>query len=162
MDTIFIIIGFVFLVVGIIGCILPGIPGPPLAYVSLIFLEITSAEPFDTDFMMYWAAIVIIVTLLDYFVPIWGTKKFGGTKYGMWGSIIGLIIGIMTGPWGVVIGSFLGAYIGELIGGMRNDKALRAGLGAFLGFVAGTIMKFAVSLIIAYYFFAETWLVYFS
>ncbi len=157
MDIILIIIGFVFLVIGIIGCILPGIPGPPLAYVSLIFLEFTSAEPFDADFMMYWAAIVVVVTLLDYFVPIWGTKQFGGTKYGMWGSIIGLIIGIFTGPWGVVIGSFLGAYIGELIGGMRNEKALRAGLGAFLGFVAGTIMKFTVSLIIGFYFFVELW-----
>ena len=157
MDIILIIIGFVFLVVGIIGCILPGIPGPPLAYVSLIFLEFTSAEPFDSNFMTYWAAIVVVVTLLDYFVPIWGTKQFGGTKYGMWGSIIGLIIGIFTGPWGVVIGSFLGAYIGELIGGMRNEKALRAGLGAFLGFVAGTIMKFTVSLIIGFYFFIELW-----
>ena len=157
MDIILIIIGFVFLVVGIIGCILPGIPGPPLAYVSLIFHEFTSAEPFDSNFMMYWAAIVVVVTLLDYFVPIWGTKQFGGTKYGMWGSIIGLIIGIFTGPWGVVIGSFLGAYIGELIGGMRNEKALRAGLGAFLGFVAGTIMKFTVSLIIGFYFFVELW-----
>ena len=157
MDIILVIIGFVFLVIGIIGCVLPGLPGPPLAYISLVLLEFTSAEPFDSNFMILWATIVVVVTLFDYFVPIWGTKKFGGTKYGMWGSIIGLIIGIMTGPWGIVIGAFLGAYLGELIGGMRNENALRAGLGAFLGFVAGTIMKFAVSLIIGFYFFVELW-----
>lgn len=161
MDTFLIIIGLLFLVSGIIGCIIPGIPGPPLAYVSLVFLQFTSAEPFDLNFMMYGAIIVIFVTLLDYFVPIWGTKKFGGTKYGMWGSIIGLIIGIFTGPWGIVIGAFIGAYIGELIGGLPNKKALRAGLGAFLGFVAGTIMKLGVSIYIAYFFIAEVWLYYF-
>ncbi len=140
---------------------MPGIPGPPVAYISLIFLQFTESSPFDTEFMLYWGATVIIVTILDYFVPIWGTKKFGGTKYGMWGSIVGLIIGIVTGPWGIVIGAFLGAYIGELIGGMRNESALRAGLGAFLGFVAGTLMKLGVSIYIGGLFFIEVWNVYF-
>ena len=161
MDIILLTIGFIFLVAGIIGCIIPGIPGPPLAYLSLVFMELTIAEPFDYNFMLKWAIIAVVVTALDYFVPIWGTKNFGGTKYGMWGSIIGLIIGIFTGPLGMVIGAFLGAYIGELLGGMRNEKALRAGLGAFLGFVAGTIMKLAVSVIIGFYFFVELWTIAF-
>lgn len=157
MDTVLIIIGLIFLLAGIIGCIIPGIPGPPLAYVSLILVEFTSSEPFSFTFMTSWAIIVIGVTALDYYVPVWGTKKFGGSKYGMWGSIIGLVIGLFAGPLGIIVGPFLGAYLGELIGGMRNEDALKAGLGSFLGFVAGTIMKLGVSVIIGYYYFAESW-----
>ena len=161
MDSILIIIGLVVLIIGIIGCVVPGIPGPPIAYLALVLVEFTENEPFTFSFMSWWLVIVLGATALDYFVPIWGTKKFGGTKYGMWGSIIGLIIGMFTGPWGIVLGAFFGAYVGELIGGMRNKEALHAGFGAFLGFVAGTIMKLAVSIIIAYYFIVEAWNLYF-
>ncbi len=157
MDTVLIIVGLLFILAGIVGCIIPGIPGPPLAYVSLILLEFTENEPFSFTFMVSWAIIVVGVTALDYYVPVWGTKKFGGSKYGMWGSIIGLIIGLFTSPLGIIIGPFLGAYIGELIGGMRNKEALKAGLGSFLGFVAGIIMKLAVIVTIAYYYVMESW-----
>lgn len=157
MEATLIIIGMLFIIAGIIGCIIPGIPGPPLAFVSLILLEFTTNAPFSFAFMAAWGLIAIAVTLLDYYVPIWGTQKFGGSKYGMWGSIIGLIIGLFTGPFGIIIGPFLGAYIGELIGGMRNEAALKAGLGAFLGFIAGTIMKLGVSFVITFYYFTESW-----
>jgi len=157
METTLIILGLLFIVAGIIGCIIPGVPGPPLAFVSLILLEFTDATPFTFTFMGTWGLIVVGVTLLDYYVPVWGTKKFGGSKYGMWGSIVGLVIGLFTGPIGIILGPFLGAYLGETIGGMRNEAALKAGLGAFLGFVAGTIMKLGVSFIISYYFFTESW-----
>ncbi len=157
MDIILIIIGIVFIIAGIIGCVIPGIPGPPLAYISLLLLQFTNNSPYSIAYMLSLAIIVIGVTILDYFVPVWGTKKFGGTKYGMWGSIIGLIIGIFTGPIGIIIGPFLGAYLGELVGGMGNNEALKAGLGSFLGFVAGTIMKLGVSFYITYSFIKEGW-----
>lgn len=162
MNTVLIVFGMLFLLAGIIGCIIPGIPGPPLAYISLILIELTDAEPFSITFMASWAILVLVVTALDYYVPVWGTKKFGGSRYGVWGSIIGLVIGLFTGPLGIIIGPFLGAYLGELIGGMRNDEALKAGLGSFLGFVAGTIMKLTVSSIIGYYFIVESWRFYMS
>ncbi len=152
-----IIIGLLFLLAGIIGCVIPGIPGPPLAYLSLVFIQFADKSTFTLSFLLLWAIIVIGVTLLDYFVPAWGTKKFGGSKYGMWGSIIGLITGLFMGPWGIIIGPFLGAYLGELIGGMNNTSALKAGFGSFIGFAAGTLMKLTVSLIIAYYFFTRSW-----
>lgn len=160
MDTVLILIGILFLLAGIIGCIIPGIPGPPLAYISLIMIEFTDADPFSFSFMTSWAVLVLAVTALDYYVPVWGTKKFGGSKFGVWGSIIGLIIGLFTGPLGIIIGPFLGAYLGELIGGMRNEEALKAGFGSFLGFIAGTFMKLAVSSIIGYYFIVESWKLY--
>lgn len=157
MEAILIIIGLVLIVAGIIGCILPGLPGPPIAYASLILLQFAENSPFSWAFMLAWLLIVVAVTLLDFYVPAWGTKKFGGSKYGSWGSIIGLIIGLIFPPWGILIGPFLGAYIGELIGGKHNEEALRAGFGAFIGFVAGTLMKLTVTITMGVYFTIESW-----
>ncbi len=157
MEAIIIIIGIILLVIGIIGCIIPALPGPPIAYISLILLQFAESSPFTWTFMLAWLFIVIAVTLLDFYVPIWGTKKFGGSKYGTYGSIFGLIIGLFIPPWGIIVGPFLGAYSGELIGGKHNKEALRAGFGAFVGFVAGTLMKFIITLLIGYYFFVESW-----
>jgi uncharacterized protein YqgC (DUF456 family) len=158
METVLIIIGLLMLAVGIIGCIAPGLPGPPISYLALILLQFTGDSPvFSYKFMVLWGLLVLAVSILDYYVPIWGTKKFGGSKFGVWGSIIGLIIGLFAGPFGIIIGTFIGAYAGELIGGMNNKEALRAGFGAFLGFVAGTIMKLSVSLILSFFFLREAW-----
>jgi len=157
MEAVLIIIGLILIVIGIIGCVLPGLPGAPIAYVSLILLQFAEESPFSWAFMLAWLLIVIGVTLLDFYVPAWGTKKFGGSKYGSWGSIVGLIAGLIFPPWGILIGPFLGAYIGELIGGKHNNDALKAGFGAFIGFVAGTLMKLAVTITIGVYFTIESW-----
>jgi hypothetical protein len=111
-----------------------------------------------------WAVIVLIVAILDYVVPIWGTKQFGGTKAGVRGSTIGLIVGILLLPmlgvvlgpfglFGILGGPFIGAWIGERYAGQSHDKALRAAIGSFIGFLAGTLMKVAVSLVLAVYYF---------
>lgn len=157
MEAVLIIIGLVLITVGLIGCVIPGLPGAPIAYISLILLQFAEQSPFSWLFMISWLLIVIAVTLLDFYVPAWGTKKFGGSKYGSWGSIIGLIIGLLFPPWGILIGPFLGAYLGELIGGKHNTEALKAGFGAFIGFVAGTLMKIVVTITIGVYFTIESW-----
>ena len=119
--------------------------------------------PFTARFLAIWALITAGVTLLDYFVPIWGTKRFGGTKTGIWGATIGLLIaviilpisGIVIGPFGVIgllLGPFIGAYIGELIGGSDSNIAIKSAFGSFLGFLAGTMMKLVISFIMGYYF----------
>ncbi len=157
MEAVLIIIGLVLIIVGIIGCIIPGVPGPPIAYISFILLQFAENTPFSWTFMLSWLIIVVGVTLLDFYVPAWGTKKFGGSRYGSWGSIIGLIIGLFFSPIGIIIGPFLGAFIGELIGGKQSNDAFRAGFGAFIGFLAGTLMKLAVSFTIGFFFITESW-----
>lgn len=154
MDWIWITLGVVLTIAGIAGCILPFIPGPPLSYLALVTLLAVNIEIFSFRFLGVWLLVVIAVTLLDYYVPIWGTKKFGGSRSGVWGATIGLITGIFFfPPFGMIAGPFIGAVIGELIGGKDSATALRSGFGSFIGFIAGTIMKLTTSIILSFYFF---------
>jgi len=164
MDWLFISIGIILLLVGIVGAIIPGIPGPAISYIALIFIELTERINFTTNFLVIMALIMAAVTILDYVVPIYGTKKFGGTKRGVWGSTIGLIagiivlplLGIVLGPFGIfgiILGPFVGAYIGESTGGQDSGKALKSAIGSFIGFLTGTFMKLAYSIVVAVYFF---------
>ena len=153
MDTVLITIGILLIIAGIAGCIVPFLPGPPLVYGSLLLLQLSSKPPFSTNFLILWAVLTTLILLADYYIPIWGTKKSGGTKGGTWGATIGLIIGIFfLPPLGIILGPFLGAYIGELVQGQDSGKALRSAVGSFVGFVTGTLMKLAISVVMAYYF----------
>ena len=152
MDLLWIIISGSLILIGIIGCIVPIIPGPPISFIGLLLLQLKQVPPFTARFLAIWAVIAVAVTVLDYIVPVWGTKKFGGSRYGMWGSIIGLIIGLFMPPFGIIIGPFFGAVAGEMIKGNEFNKAVRSGFGSFLGFIAGTIMKLAVSFFLAYHY----------
>lgn len=143
MDIFLIILGIICLIVGLAGCILPMLPGPPVAYVGILFLHFTEQVQFTTSQLLIWLLLVILVQVIDYFIPMLGTKKLGGTKWGTWGCLIGTFLGIfLFPPWGIIIGPFAGAVIGELLGGKETQHALRAGFGAFVGFMLGTIMKF--------------------
>ncbi len=163
MDWLFITLGILLILVGILGAVLPGLPGPPLSYAALLLLQFTKDPPFSTGFLVIMGIVMVIVTLLDYVVPIYGTKKFGGSKQGVRGSTIGLIVGIfilpllgiVIGPFGlvgIILGPFLGAYIGEKMTGKDSDTALRSAFGSFIGFLAGTFMKLAYSIVALVYF----------
>jgi len=151
-DIVLIVIGIILLIGGIIGCITPVPPGPPLAYCSLIVLQFTRFQPFTTRFLVFWAIIVIIIILLDYYIPIWGTKRFGGTKGGTWGATIGLVVGIFFTPIGILIGPFIGAFLGEIVNKQNMRTAFLSAIGAFLGFLAGTFMKLVICLVMGFYF----------
>ncbi|KOH45883.1 DUF456 domain-containing protein [Sunxiuqinia dokdonensis] len=156
MDYALIVLGALFMITGILGAILPVLPGPPLSFVGLIFLHLTERYQFSTNFLIIWGVITVVVYLLDYLIPVWGTKKFGGSKRGVWGSIIGLLLGMfLFPPFGIVVGPFLGAVLGELSSGKQSREAFRSGFGSFLGFLVGTLLKLIVSGMMAWYFVAE-------
>ena len=115
MDIFLIVLGAICLLIGFLGCILPILPGVPLSYLGLLLLHWTDRASFSWQFLTVWAVIVVVIQVLDYFIPAWGTKKFGGTKWGVWGSTLGLLVGMFLGPWGIIIGPFVGAVIGELL-----------------------------------------------
>lgn len=145
MDILLIILGSICLLAGLAGCILPMLPGPPIAYVALVLLHFTKYAAFSWRQLLLWLFLVIFVQVLDYFIPSMGVKKLGGSKWGNWGCIIGTFAGIFFfPPWGILVGPFLGAVIGELLAGKETGHALKAGLGAFAGFLVGTVLKVAL------------------
>ena len=153
MDYVLITVSAILLLVGLIGCVLPALPGPTLSYLGLVVLGLSNRVAFSTKFFIIWGAVALIVTVLDYLIPIWGTKRFGGSKYGVWGSIIGLLVGLFFPPVGFIIGPFAGAVIGEMFAGKRSRAMFRAGLGSFIGFVAATFIKIVVSGTMIFLFF---------
>lgn len=156
MDYVLILLGAIMMIIGIAGSVLPVLPGPPLSYLGLLFLHFTTNYQFSTFFLITWGAIALAVFLLDQVIPVWGTKQFGGSKYGIWGSLIGLLIGLFfLPPLGILIGPFLGAVVGELIAGKRSSQALQSGVGSLLGFLAGTVVKLIVSGMMCWYFMKE-------
>ncbi len=149
MDILLIISGILLLIVGLLGCILPMLPGPPMGFIALLLLHFTDKVDFSWWQFLLWLALVVVVQVLDFIVPMLGTKYSGGSKWGKNGSIIGTIIGIFFMPLGIVLGPFLGALIGELMGGRTNTEALRSGIGSLIGFFLGTVVKVVLCL----YFF---------
>jgi uncharacterized protein YqgC (DUF456 family) len=141
MDIFLLIVAFLLMLVGIIGCIVPGLPGVPLAYAGLWVAQATDRIDFSWQMLLIWGIVTIVVSVLDYVVPAWGTKRFGGTKYGVWGSTIGVFVGLFLGPWGVIIGPLAGAILGEMLGGKQVEEALKAGWGSFIGLLFGTVLK---------------------
>lgn len=155
METIIIILGAILIIAGLLGSFLPVLPGPPISYVGMLLLQLTSTPPFTVKFLIIWALIVIAIMILDNVVPAWGARKYGGSPFGVWGSIVGLIAGFFFPPMGIIIGPIAGAFLGEMIGGKTSDQAIRAAWGSFVGFMAGTLMKVIASGMIGYYFFVN-------
>ena len=171
MDILLIVLGAICLLLGLIGCVAPVLPGVPLSYLGLLLLHFTDRVQFSWQFLVVWGVVVVVIQILDYFIPAWGTKKFGGTKYGVWGSTIGLFVGLFMGPLGIVIGPFVGAVLGELIYFNRHpqttlseteqnknsnfNRALRAGFGSFIGLLTGTLIKVICCGVMIAYFVKE-------
>ena len=154
-DILLVVLGACSLIIGLIGCVLPVLPGPPLSYLALLLLQWSGYAGFSTRFLIITAILTAIVTILDYFIPIWGTKKWGGSKAGMWGAMAGLVIGLFFSPVGIILGPFLGAVIAELIAGRETNDALKSGLGSFFGFLIGTGLKLTLCVAFCYYFIKE-------
>jgi uncharacterized protein YqgC (DUF456 family) len=152
MDYFLLSLAILLMIIGIIGCLIPVLPGPPLSYLGILILHFTKYADFSKNLLLILGGVAIIVTILDYFVPVWGTKKFGGSKYGVRGATIGLIVGLFFGPPGIILGPFLGAIIGEMIFKDDFKYALKAGFGSLLGFLTGIGLKLAASFTITFYF----------
>ena len=160
MDTFLIILAFVSAVVGIVGAVVPGLPGPPFAWLAVLLQSFTSHnDDFSVTFLVITAILAVVITVLDYVIPAWGTKRFGGTLSGTKGSTVGLLVsvfllpflGITIGPFGIVgilLGPFVGAYVGERMHQTDTGQALRSAIGSFIGFLTGTFIKLVFAIVI--------------
>ena len=141
-------------VLGIAGSILPGLPGTPISWVGLLLLYIWGPEEMPMKTLIIWGVVTILVSVIDYVVPMYFTKMTGGSKYAERGAIMGMIIGIVFTPIGMILGSFLGAFLMELHKGNKTPaEALKIAFGSFPGFITGTGLKTIVSVLILWRIF---------
>ena len=159
MDILFLALGFICMIIGILGSFLPVLPGISISWIGLLFLYFTNAVPANYWILGITLLITVIISLLDYVIPAKGTKKFGGSSYGIWGTNIGLIVGILAPiPFGFIIGPFLGAFLGELLYDSKNHKrALKAATGSLLGFLASSFVTFVVCVMYLGLFLVIVW-----
>jgi uncharacterized protein YqgC (DUF456 family) len=157
LDVLLILLGLLLCGVGLLGCILPVLPGPPLNWLALLLLSWARGwEPFGATFLLIWGAVAAGVTALDFVVPAWGARKAGAGKLGVWGSVVGMLVGIIWfPPFGMLVGALLGAIAGELVGGRSAGASLKAGVGVFLGTTLGIVLKLAASGAMTYFFVRE-------
>ncbi len=154
MEAVLIFLGSVSMAVGLAGCVIPGVAGPPFSFLGLILLSLAKqGEPFSTGFLLSMAALTVVVTVLDYVVPALGARKFGAGKAGFWGALAGMLCGLLfMPPLGLIAGAFLGAIVGEMLAGKQTQEALRAGWGVFMGVMTGMLLKLVASGIMTFFF----------
>jgi len=153
MDTLLLVIAAVLIILGIVGSFLPFLPGPPLAWAGLLLMHFTSAHYFSATFLIITAIVTAVVSLLDYILPVWATKRSGGTKYVQKGATAGMILGLFAGPLGIVLGPLIGAFLGELIhDGFDWNKAKRAAWNSFVGFLISTGIQLGWCLVILFWY----------
>lgn len=157
MTLFLIILGCICILIGLVGCIIPGIAGPPFSFLALILLSVAKRwEPFRPEFLLAMAGLTVVVSVLDYAMPAAGAKKYGASKAGFWGAVIGMLLGLLYAPpLGLVLGAFLGAIIGEMLSGKAGRDAMKAGWGVFVGVMVGMIFKLIASGIMTFYFVKE-------
>jgi uncharacterized protein YqgC (DUF456 family) len=157
MDIFLMIAGCIMILVGIAGSVLPILPGPAICYAALWLQQWRENRPFTTKFLLVWGGVIVVVLLLDYLVPVLGTKKFGGSKYGVWGCGLGFLAAFWMGPWGIIFGPLIGAFIGEMIHSNQTHTALKAALGSFLGFLISSLLKLMACIVMGYYLALSIW-----
>ncbi|MBR2369394.1 MAG: DUF456 domain-containing protein [Paludibacteraceae bacterium] len=161
MEIFIAVIGALLVIIGLLGTFIPMLPGTPVSYAGLLLLLLIPGCTLTWKFFLVWGIIVVVLQILNYFIPIWGVNKFGGTKYGQWGSVLGVIVGLFAGPLGIIVGPFVGAVIGELIAGTNFSDSLRAGFGSFLGTFIGMVLGIIVAAILMFYYFKEVFSIFF-
>jgi uncharacterized protein YqgC (DUF456 family) len=155
MVTFVIIISIFFLILGLVGSVLPIVPGPPFSFFGILLLYFFTSFNLEGDYLFYFGAFALIITFLDYWLQIYSVKYFGGGRFSTFGVVLGILCGIFIfPPFGVIVGPFCGAYLGALI---ESDydffKSFKIAIGSLVGFLGGTILKFVYSIICVWYCF---------
>jgi uncharacterized protein YqgC (DUF456 family) len=154
LEGITIAIGSILMILGLAGCVLPILPGPPFSFIGLFLLALTKhfQPPLTPTLVIIMAGLTVLVIVMDYIIPLLGAKRYGASKWGVWGSVIGMVVGIFWSPFGMLIGAFIGAFVAELLAGKKHWEALRAGWGVVMGTLFATVLKLGVSGMMIYYF----------
>ena len=160
MDQILLILGLICMIIGVFGSFLPAMPGPGMSWIGILMLYLTQAVENNYWILGFTLLLTLGIMLLDYIIPAKGTKYFGGTKYGIWGTNIGMIIGFffIPIPLGFLVGAFLGAFLGEIyVNSQNKNNAIKAATGSILGFLASSFMKFLFCMVFLGFYLILVW-----
>ncbi len=158
MDLLLLIVSLLLCLIGIVGSFLPIIPGPLTSWLGILLLYLTSAVEFNLNFVLITFTVAVSVGILDYIIPILGVKKLGGSRSGQIGTTVGLIVAlIILGPIGIIIGPFMGALLGEMSTNKSIKDSLKPAFGSFIGVIAGSVIKFLISLSFLFFYFDIFW-----
>ncbi len=155
MEVALLVIGVILALVGVAGAVLPGLPGPPISFVGLLCVHFSPAtSEIHWSVLLFTGVLTLISLLVDYLLPLLGTKKFGGSKYGVMGAIAGLLVGVFFfPPFGIILGPLIGAIAGEMLANKETNEAIMAGVGAFVGFMVSIVSKLVICGIIGFFIF---------
>ena len=137
--------------VGLLGAVLPALPGPPVAYAGALLLLLCPGAGVSTTFLVATGIIMLVITAVDYLLPVWFTKMSGGSKESVRGALAGMVLGLFFLPWGLVLGPFMGAFAGEYIACNRAGKAFKVASASFLAFLVTTMLKIIYGVVILFY-----------
>ncbi len=149
-EILLIVLAGILCLVGLAGCVVPGLPGPPLNYVALLLIHFF-VIPVSATVMVVLALVTAAVLLLDYLFPAWFAKKYGATRSGIIGSLIGMFAGMFLTPVGMILGTLLGAVIGDMLAGRNEKQALRSGIATFFGTLMAVGLKLINAGIVTFY-----------
>ncbi|MCX8161266.1 MAG: DUF456 domain-containing protein [Candidatus Saccharicenans sp.] len=154
LNVILIIAGAILQLLGLAGCILPVLAGPPLNFVGLLLLgQARGWKIFSPSLWLVLVGLTLVTVILDYVLPITGARKYGSTKWGTWGAFLGMLLGVFFfPPLGLIFGAFIGAVIGELLAGKKDREAMRAGWGVFVGYFISMLLKLVASGVMTFFF----------
>lgn len=155
-DVALIVAGAACLLVGFVGCVVPVLPGVACAYAALWTLYPTPYA-LSGEKLIVGGIVAVVAIVLDYVVPALGAKKFNCSKWGVFGCMVGTIVGIFFAPLGIILGPFLGAVAGELFAGKKVPDALIGGIGALVGFIVGVLLKFVACALFTWWFVQACW-----
>ncbi len=136
------VLAALLVIVGIVGSVLPALPGVPLVFIGLLL----AAWADDFQHVGAWTlillgALAVLAIAIDFIAGVLGAKKVGASRQAVIGAALGTLVGIFLGLPGIVFGPFVGALLGELLAGGTWRKAGGVGVGAWLGFVVGSLAK---------------------
>ncbi|MCR4853671.1 MAG: DUF456 domain-containing protein [Prevotella sp.] len=154
---IIILIAIIVALLGIVGAVVPNMPGPPLCFASLVTAYFTCPGQLSLELVLWMLALTVLVTVLDYVAPILLTKMGGGSKRAMWGSTIGIIAGLFFMPYGLILGPLVGAFLGEISHNSDLPHATKVALMSFISFLLGTGLKLIASLLMTFYTIEAAW-----
>ena len=156
MNTLLIIAAILCGIIGLIGSVLPILPGPALSLVGMICAYMTDGSTISQATLWVWGIVTLIVSILDYILPGYFSKMFGGSKAGITGATIGVFVGMFMGPMGIILGPFFGAVTGEMFNQRRTlGEAIKVGFGSLISFIVGSGMKLVVTGMMMYYIWKD-------